>query len=79
MAEGDQTTGNSLLPLDANNHYQILEEIHRGRHSVIYRAIDNKDNRRGILKIPSTEHPSFKVRTNIRHKYFSKIFSIDMQ
>jgi PAS domain S-box-containing protein len=55
-----------VIPLPG---YQILEKLQEGAKTILFRGYREADNKLVILKIPTQEHPSFKVIARLKHEY----------
>lgn len=53
----------------ALTRYQLIEEIHSGLSTVIYRAYDQFKQRPIIIKIPKSEYPTLEEITRFRQEY----------
>ncbi len=51
------------------NNYQFLETLHAGARTVIYRAQNQVDGSRAIVKTLKSEYPSLGDITRLRHEY----------
>ncbi len=49
--------------------YKIVDKIHTGKNTDIYRAIDLKYNRQVVIKIPNHPYPTFELLMQLRHQY----------
>nr|WP_318781210.1 AAA family ATPase [Amazonocrinis nigriterrae] len=49
--------------------YQILEEIHTSRRTVVYRAIREKDQKPVVIKLLQNEYPTFNELAHFRNQY----------
>jgi len=65
--QGDEHT---VLPTWQLRHYRIVERIYSGTETVVYRAIDARnDNRPVIVKVLNTEYPSPDAVARLKHEY----------
>ncbi|MGL5192599.1 MAG: AAA family ATPase [Chroococcales cyanobacterium] len=51
------------------NNYQFLETLHSGGRTVIYRAQNQVDGSKAIVKTLKSEYPSLSDITRLRHEY----------
>ncbi|MBW4681312.1 MAG: AAA family ATPase [Microcoleus vaginatus WJT46-NPBG5] len=51
------------------NGYQILETLHEGANTVIYRGVRELDNCSVIIKTLKSEYPTIEEITRLRHEY----------
>jgi diguanylate cyclase (GGDEF)-like protein/PAS domain S-box-containing protein len=49
--------------------YTVLEVIHKGKKTIVYRALRNSDQKPLILKILNSEYPSFADKAQIQREY----------
>ena len=49
--------------------YEIRKKIYSGAKSVVYRAIDQKEQRSVIIKLPKARYPSLKELNALRREY----------
>ncbi|RUS94387.1 serine/threonine protein kinase [Dulcicalothrix desertica PCC 7102] len=49
--------------------YSILEQIHAGKRTLVYRGIRNADQMPVIVKILSSKYPTVQEITSIKHEY----------
>lgn len=49
--------------------YQITEQLQEGANTILFRGYREADNKSVIIKVPTQEHPPFKVVAQLKHEY----------
>ena len=57
--------------------YTIVDKLHEGSESVIYRAIRDADQLPVVIKTPRSEYPTSRALANLQHEY-SMLRALDL-
>lgn len=64
-------SASSLSSLPKISGYTLLEQIYLGSRTVVYRAVEQQNNRSVILKVLRRKHPSFSELVQFRNQYIT--------